>query len=153
MEQEIEYRRQIVNRYRGQIEPLIKYIPWLTEHEGGRTSGIYDGEGIGANSVPIPVYDGTLMNFVREVQRTKLLDKNYVYVYSRYRMNSPEEEKRRIAKATIKEMDVLTGILSKYILGGVTKGYVWPQGVENGIYLHVILKMKEILEFWDKPIT
>ena len=49
-------------------------------------------------------------------------------------------------------MDTLKGILSKYILGGMTKGQVWSEGVSNGSILKVLLKMKEILEYWDKPI-
>ena len=57
-----------------------------------------------------------------------------------------------IERATIREMDVLKGILSKYILGGMTKGRVWTEGVANGSILKVLLKMKEILEYWDRPI-
>lgn len=59
---------------------------------------------------------------------------------------------RLIERATIQDMDTLKGILSKYILGGMTKGQVWSEGVSNGSILKVLLKMKEILEYWDKPI-
>lgn len=153
MKEQNEYIQCLVWEYRNKMEPLLKYIPWLTEKQGNKTGSIYDGEGLGENSVPVPVYDGTLMNFIREVQKAELTDRNYVYVYSRYQIRNTADERRLIKQATIKEMDILTGILSKYVLGGMTKASVWPQGVENGIFLRVLLKMKEIVEFWDRPLV
>lgn len=153
MEQENEYIQLIVYEYKEKVQPLLQYIPWLTEKVGNKSSNIYAGEGLGEHSVPVPVYDGTLMNFVKTVQNSGMLDRNYVYVYSRNRIRSVLDEKRMIAKATIKDMNVLTGILSKYIMGGMTKSALWPQGVEEGIYLDVVLKMREILEYWDKPLV
>ena len=76
----------------------------------------------------------------------------YAYVYSRNRIRTVEEEQRLIERATIQDMNTLKGILSKYILGGMTKGKIWSEGVSNGSILKVILKMKEILEYWDKPM-
>ena len=92
------------------------------------------------------------MNLVKDAKRTQLLDRNYAYVYSRHRIRTVEDEQRLIERATIQDMDTLKGILSKYILGGMTKGQVWSEGVSNGSILKVLLKMKEILEYWDKPI-
>lgn len=153
MNTDMEYRQRVVKEYREQVEPLLKYIPWLQNKQGAKASSTYVGDGLGEHSVPVPVYDGTLMNFVKDVQRTKLLDRNYVYVYSRLRIRTVEDEKHLIASATLREMDVLTGILAKYVMGGMTKASLWPEAVENGIYLQLLLKMKEILEFWDQPLA
>lgn len=150
---DMEYRQRVINEYRVQVEPLLKYIPWLQNKQGAKAFNTYNGEGLAEHSVPVPVYDGTLMSFVKDVQRTTLLDRNYVYVYSRFRIRSVEDERRLIAGATLKEMDVLTGILAKYVLGGNTKAILWSAAVENGIYLQILLKMKEILEFWDEPLA
>lgn len=152
MGQETQYRREIVSEYRRQIEPLLKYISWLEEKEGRKASNFYDGEGIKGNSVPVPVYDGTLLSFIKEAQKTSWMDRNYVYVYSHNRIRTVSDEKRLIEKATIKEMNILTGILSKYVMGGMTKARLWSEAVEEGIFLSIILKIKEIIEFWDKPI-
>ena len=42
----------------------------------------------------------------------------------------------------------LAGILSKYILGGMTKGTVWAEGVYNGVLCLVVEKMDELCKFW-----
>lgn len=153
MSTDMEYRQRVMNEYRVQVEPLLRYIPWLENKQGAKAFNTYAGEGLAEHSVPVPVYDGTLMNFVKDVQKTTLLDRNYVYVYSRLRIRSVQDEKRLIANATLKEMDILTGILAKYVMGGMTKAALWAEGVENGVFLQLLLKMKEILEFWDNPLA
>ncbi len=153
MEQDMEYRQRLVTEYRAKVEPLLKYLPWLMQKEGSKSVSMYSGEGIGEHSLSIPVYDGTLMNFVKEAQRTGLLDRNYVYVYSRHKIRTVEDEKRAIEQAELKSFEVLVSILSKYVMGGMTKSVLWAQGVDDGIFLLLVKKMKEILEFWDKPLA
>ena len=80
------------------------------------------------------------------------MDRNYRYVYSRYRIRTMQDELQMIGRTTIREMDVLKGILSKYVMEGMTKGRVWSEGVEKGIFLKVIRQMKEHLDFWDRPV-
>lgn len=153
MEKEAALRQQMINEYRGEVEKYLKYIPWLQEKAGARVSSIYKGEGITAHSVAFPVYDATLMNFVKEMSKSKFMDKNYPYVYSRNWIRSIEDEKRMIQKATIRDIGILSGILSKYVLGGMTKGTLWSKAVEEGIFLEVLLKLKEVVEYWDKPLA
>ena len=150
--EEIAYRQQVVNEYRPDVEKLARYLPWLESKVGGSVHQNYSGSGIEQNSVSFPVYDGTLMSFVKEAQRTKLMDRNYRYVYSRYRIRTMQDELQMIGRTTIREMDVLKGILSKYVMEGMTKGRVWSEGVEKGIFLKVIRQMKEHLDFWDRPV-
>ena len=152
MEKDTLYMHEVANGYRPDVERMIRYIPWLESKVGNTISNLYQGNGIEEHSIPFPVYDGTLMNLVNDAKRTQLLDRNYAYVYSRHRIRTVEDEQRLIERATIQDMDTLKGILSKYILGGMTKGQVWSEGVSNGSILKVLLKMKEILEYWDKPI-
>lgn len=152
MEKDILYMQEVANGYRPDVERLIRYIPWLESKVGGSISNMYQGNGIEKNSITFPVYDSTLISLVKDAKRTKLLDRNYAYVYSRNRIRTAGDEQRLIEKATIQDMDILKGIFSKYILGGMTKGTIWTEGVSNGSILKVILKMKEILEYWDKPM-
>ena len=95
-----------------------------------------------------PIYDSNLLAFVKAAQSTNLLDRNYVYVYSRNRLRNYKDELLFIEKAGITEMDELAGILSKYILSGMTKGIVWAEGVKNGVLYSVVSKMDELVEFW-----
>ena len=149
--EDIEYRQQLVNTYKPDVEKLIRYLPWLEEKAGSSVAESYEGSGIKGHSITFPVYDGTLMSFIKDVQRTGLLDRNYPYTYSRYGIRTTKDELKAISKADIGQMNVLRGILSKYVLGGMTKGRMWTEAVANRIFLNVIRKMKENLEFWDIP--
>lgn len=151
--EDVEYRRLVVQEYKPDVERLIRYLPWLEQKSGSNVSETFSGSGIAEHSITFPVYDSTLLNFVKEVQRTKLLDRNYRYIYSRYRIHSPKDELQMIARSDITRMDILKGILSKYVTGGMTKGRMWSEAVENGVFLKVVQKMKENLEFWDRPMT
>lgn len=150
--EDIEYRRFIVEEYKPDVERLIRYLPWLEEKAGSNVSKQFTDSGIGVNSIPFPVYDSTLLGFIKEVQRTTLLDRNYRYIYSKHRIRTSADELRMISKADITQMDILKGILSKYVMGGMTKGTLWTDAVREGIFLKVIQKMKENVEFWDKPM-
>ncbi len=152
MDKDTTLREQIITQYKGETEKFLKYIPWLEEKAGVTVSSLYQGDNITEHSVSFPVYDGTLMSFIKEAQATNFMNRNYPYVYSRYRIRTVQDEKRAIAKATITDVDLLGGILSKYVLGGMTKGTLWNTAVQEGIFLDVVLKLKEIIEFWDKPL-
>lgn len=144
--------QQLMQHYRSDIELLVRYIPWLENKRGQEVSNEYHNKDELSSSFSFPVYDGTLLNFVKDVQKTSLTDRNYRYVYSRNHIHTVADEYVMIDKVSVQEMDVLQGILSKYILGGRTKGTLWPEGVRNGIYLAIVTKLKELCEFWDKPL-
>ena len=150
--EDIAYRQQVVNTYKPDVEKLIRYLPWLEEKADSDVAETFEGSGIKGHSIPFPVYDSTLMSFIKAVQRTGLLDRNYPYIYSQYGIRTVKDELNAISRADIKEMNVLKGILSKYVLGGMTKARLWTEAVANRIFLNVIRKMKENIEFWDKPM-
>lgn len=151
MEQNSEYMQKLIQEYEKALKPLLRYLPWLEKSAGMTASTSYSGQDIGENSLPFPVYDGTLMSFVREASSSSLMDRNYPYIYTRNHIKTPLEERKAIERATLKEWDILKGILSRYVLEGRTKGVVWSQGVKERIFLMTLTKMKQILEFWDKP--
>lgn len=148
----MEYRQQLIQEYKQVVLPLLRYLPWLEKSAGTSVSSAYQGNNVAEHSLAIPVYDGTLMNFVKEAAKTSLMDRNYRYVYSRNRIQSHEDERKIIRKAGIWEWDILRGILSKYVLGGRTKGYLWNEAVQEEIFYLILKQMKEIIEFWDKPL-
>ena len=152
MEESLEYRQQLLQEYKQAALPLLRYLPWLEKAVGTKASSVYDGQDIGAHSMTFPVYDSTLLNFVKEAAKSPLMDRNYRYVYTRNHINSHEDEKRIIQKAGWKDWDILRGILSYYILGGRTRATLWSQGVHEGIFCLVLKQMKEIIEYWDKPL-
>lgn len=153
MQQEIECRKQLLVEYKNALVPLLRYLPWLEKSAGTSVSRNYDGAEMGERLMGFPVYDGTLLGFVREAQKTVFMDRNYRYIYTRNRIRNHEDERRMIESASLKEWGILCGILSKYVLGGQTKATLWNEAVQERIFYLVILKMCEIIEYWDKPIA
>lgn len=136
----------IVSRYRPELEKIVPYVRWLKDNSKNDVAQSYSNSDL--KSMPFPVYDSNLLAFVKACQTTNLLDRNYVYVYSRNHLNSAKDEIAYIQDASITDMDDLAGILSKYILGGMTKGNVWAEGVYNGVLCMVVEKMDELCKFW-----
>lgn len=150
MEQNGESRQQIIQEYKKTVEPLMRYLPWLEKNTGRAVSRNYQGQGLSKSSMSFPVYDGTLINFVKEAAASSLMNRNYAYVYTRNRIRSHEDERRLIAAAEWKDWDILAGILSKYVLEGQRKANLWGEAVREDIFVLVMKKMRQIIEYWDK---
>ena len=138
--------------YEEDVVKLLKYLPWLESASGSVTSSIYNGEGIAETSMAVPVYDSTLLSFVKTAETTEFINRNYVYTYSRYGIKNVKDELNVIEDCTLMDMTVLGDILSKYIVLGRVKGLVWSEGVKNGVYLALVLKLKELMEIRKKLV-
>lgn len=153
MQNENVYRHEMMEKYRSAMEGMFRYIPWFEQKVGRRTVQNYSDANGPVNSIPIPVYDSTVLAFVKGMQGTGLLNRNYVYTYSRYGIRNAEDELQMIKKVELKEIDVIFAILSKYVLGGMTKGMLWSEAVENGVFFHSLIRIKELLDIWDEPLA
>ena len=138
--------------YRSDVEKLAAYLPWLESKAGADVSRNYDDNGIGSSSIAFPVYEAMLLNFVNDAGKTGLIDKNYPYVFAELSIRTVEDEIKATERADIKTGAILCAILSKYVLGGATKGTLWTQAVKEGVFLAVVRRMKELVEHWDGPI-
>lgn len=146
-------REELVAKYSPEVQKLMKYIPWLQSKKGSSVSSNYTGDNLTAHSISFPVYDSTLLSFVKEAKKSPLMDRNYAYVYTRNGISTVQDERTMIAHVRLQDMHILWGILSRYILGGMTKSAIWSKGVEEGIYLALLLKMKELIEFNEGPLA
>ena len=151
METENIYRQELIKKYRQAVGNIFRYLPWLEEKSGNNMVRHYQGNNVPKHSIAIPVYDSTLLGFVKDMNATGLMDRNYVYTFSRNRIRTEQDELRIIDRAELKNIDVVFDIMAKYVLGGMTKGILWPKGVENGVFYYGLKKIKEILEIWDSP--
>ena len=104
---------EIVDYYKEDAMKLFHYLSWLESKMGQRTSTVYGADGIATNSIPFPVYDSTLLSFIKEADKTCFMDRNYVYVYTRNRLKNYRDELRLIEKATIRDMDKMAGIMNQ----------------------------------------
>lgn len=153
MEKENLYRKELIDKYRRIMGNMFRYLPWLEERSGEKMVRNYQGSDMPQRSITIPVYDSTLLNFVKEMNATGLMDRNYVYIFSRNRIRTEQDELRMIDKSELKEIENILGIMAKYVLGGMTKGVLWSRAVENGVFYHGLKRIKELLEMWDEPLA
>lgn len=140
---------QVISMYRPDTVKLLDYIVYLEKMNGRAASNNYNQDGLSEHSIVFPVYDGTLMNFIKDAEQTVFMNRNYRYSYTRFRMKDATDEHKVIDKCTIRQLDVIGDILSKYVMGGRTKSTVWAEGVRNGVYLAAITKAYELIHFWE----
>ncbi|MBR1860263.1 MAG: hypothetical protein IJ796_00145 [Lachnospiraceae bacterium] len=145
-----EYRKEKMTERRIQVEPLAKYLPWFEQASQKSAASMYSGNGLdGPGALTFPVYDPTLMSFIKIATNSPLMDRNYQYVYTRKGIRDAAGERNIIASADYRDWDTLCGILSKYVLGGRTKGILWSQGVSERIFFLCLTKMLDIVTEWN----
>ncbi len=131
---------RVRNEYMKDVELLSRYMSWLEKTSGKQVESFYDGDGE-QKLIQIPIYDSTLLAFVKDAKKTGLMDRNYRYVYTRRRIKTVEDELHLIRHAHLKDIDIFKGILSSYVMRGQTKGAVWAEGVRNGVFLELMRRM------------
>lgn len=143
----------LVMAYREDVAKLCKYLPYFETKRAKDVESQYQADATGGHTVAFPVYDATLMRFVQEASETVLMNDNYVYTYSKHGLKTVQDELAFIERATIKEIEALGDILSKYVKVGMYKSRMWTEAVDNHIFVEVLLKLKYLIEFWDKPLA
>ena len=139
--QEETISEKIRNQYMNDVDDLVRFIPWFDKIQGKSVSHYYDGNGE-YKLIQIPVFDSNLLEFVKAAGKTKLVDRNYPYVYTRYRIKTVDDELKAVQNAHLKDIEVLKGVLSKYVLGGRSKASLWKEAVDNGVFYAVLKKLK-----------
>lgn len=142
--QEANLREQIVEEYKDDLVKLLKYLPFLEKKSGKDVTQFYEGDGQN-KVIPVPVYDSTLLAFVKEARTTKFMNRNYPYVYRRWRMPTPNDERIAMESATIRDMDLFRGIISKYVLEGQRKSVMWTTAVEERIFVTALVKLRSLM--------
>jgi hypothetical protein len=150
MEQDKPGIAEVVNNYKEDVVKLCKYLNYLEVKQGEKMYRNYENQE--TPTMKFPVYDSTLLSFIKVAQTTKFINKNYVYTLSRKKLKTPEDEIKFIKSAQIMDMQALGDILSKYVLKGMTKGTLWSEGVSSGVFYYLVKQMKELIEFWTVPM-
>ncbi len=144
-------REELVTMYRPDVERIVAFLPWLEGKTSADVMQNYTGEN-GEVTLPFPVYGDIYLAFLETVGSTIFMNPNYRYIYSKYRIQDWHDELQLIRRADIMTMDILGGILSRYVLGGMTKAYLWTEAMDYQVFYHVVNRAKEIIEYWDVPI-
>ena len=147
--QEANLREQIVEEYREDLTRLLRYVPFLEKKGGKDVQEFYEGDGTN-KVIPVPVYDSTLLAFVKEAKTTKFIYKNYPYIYRRWNMPNAQAERVAMESATIRDIDLFRGILSRYVLEGQRKSVMWTAAVEEKIFVTALNKLKSLFFDYSK---
>ncbi len=147
--QEVNLREQITEEYKDDLTKLLRYLPFLEKKGGKNTQEYYEGEGDN-KVIPVPVYDSSLLAFVKEVRNTKFYYKNYPYVYCKWKMPDPKSERIAMESATLRDIDLFRAIISKYVIGGQTKASVWTTAVEERIFVTALTRLRSLVFDYSK---
>lgn len=145
----VRTRENIVDEYGHDLDLLLKFVPYLLNSRNKMTQKYYEGDG-DKKTIPVPVYDSTLLSFVKEAKKTKFITRNYPYAYRKYKLNSLEDELSALKNGKITDLELYKSVLSKYVLEGQTKGVVWTKGVTDGVFVEVLLCLKKL--FYDHSL-
>ncbi len=145
-------REELVAMYRPDVERMSAFLEWLTNKTGQDVMQNFTGEN-GEVTLPFPVYTDVFLAFLDTIGTTVFMNPNYRYIYSKYRIQDWHDELKMIQRADIMSMEILGGIFSRYILGGMTKAYLWSDGMDFQVFYHAVKRAKEIIEYWDVPIV
>lgn len=148
MESENAVAAEFIKTYGSDVRQLSVYIPYFTGKRGSDVSHAYDGKQ-GESKLKFPVFDSTLLDFVKKASQTKLMDRNYPYAYSRHRIRTHDDERLFIERATVRDVNVLRGFISRYVLEGMHNGSRWGEGVQEEIFLRVLTKLRDLMDFYQ----
>ncbi len=153
MQNEKLSREEFLIMFREDVTRLSRYIPWFEKKSGSDVSQNYTDGNKMEHTLSFPVYDSILLSFLNDASMTVFMEQNYHYFYNRKRIQNFEDELRLIETADIMHMEVLQCILSRYVFGGMTKAYLWKDGVEHRIFLSILKKARQIVEFNSQPLV
>lgn len=142
--QEANLREQIIEEYRDDLEKLLRYLPFLEQKGEKDEQQFYEGDGQ-YEVIPVPVYDSTLLSFVKEARGTKFMNRNYPYAYRKWRMPDPKAERIAMESATIRDIDLFRGIISRYVLEGQRKSVMWTTAVRERIFVVALTRLKALI--------
>ncbi len=142
--QEANLREQIIEEYRDDLEKLLRYLPFLEQKGEKDEQQFYEGDGQ-YEVIPVPVYDSTLLAFIKEARGTKFMNRNYPYAYRKWRMPDPKAERIAMESATIRDIDLFRGIISRYVLEGQRKSVMWTTAVRERIFVVALTRLKALI--------
>lgn len=143
--QEANLKEQIIEEYKDDLARLLRYLPFLEKKGGKDVQNYYEGDEEN-RVIPVPVYDSTLLSFVKEARNTKFMYRNYPYVYRRWKMPDAKSERIVLESATLRDIDLFRGVISKYVLGGQTRACLWTEAVEERIFVTALSRLRTLMQ-------
>ena len=68
---------EIVKKYKPDVERLLPYVSYFGKMSGLSSSSTFNEDGLSEHSLAFPVYDSTLLRFVKDAENSIFMDRNY----------------------------------------------------------------------------
>lgn len=123
-------------------EQLYEFIPFfetvLVEDAVQWGGGTNSPDGV--ITMPYPIYDKRIVNFINKIYETNLLDPNYMETIKSYRGSATEALADAIEGA---DQKLLMAILSYYVRQERFSDGLWGWAATNKVFLRILLRLRE----------
>ena len=123
-------------------EKLCAYIPYFETATKESVCHWEGGEKLGEKNftMPHPVYDDTLNEFIEEVYKTNIMCDNYLEIISNRGLQNEEEMISAIDNA---DFELIKAILTGFIRQERFCDGLWASAVENKVFLKVLQRLRQ----------
>lgn len=137
-----QFNLSLIRKSAEKLFPFMPYFETATEEsvcrwDRGRTPGE------NGHTVPYPIYEKTLKDFIREFYETNLISHDYSDVLDNRGLKDMNGINDVIENADI---ELLRAILTKYIIGERFCDGVWAIAVRDKIFLGILNRFQELLK-------
>lgn len=129
---------------RRSIEKLTAFIPYFENVDKDNACHWGGGEKLGEKhyTMPFPVYEQTLEDFLQTVYQSNLLSYNYLEIIAQYGLDGTHEMKAAIEQA---DLELTFAILTGYIRQERFCDGLWQSDVEDKTFLRLLRRLANIM--------
>jgi len=126
------------------IDKLLAFIPYFENANEKNTCSWGGGEKLGENhfSMPYPIYEQTLVNFVQAVESSNLTCYNYLEVIEKHGLHGAEEMNTAIEQS---DLELTLAILTGYIRQERFCDGLWGSAVKDKTFLKILRKLEWLM--------
>jgi ADP-ribosylglycohydrolase len=129
---------------KAEIQKLCAYIPYF---ETATKESVYHwggGEKLGEKqfTMPYPVYDENLKEFIQDIYNTSIMCDNYPEVIHNRGLDNEEDMKNSIDDA---DLELIKAILTGYVRQERFCDGLWATAVEDKVFLKILQRLRQLL--------
>lgn len=129
---------------RGSIKKLTAFIPYFENVNIEDVCRWDGGERLGENhfSVPYPIYEQTLEDFIRTVYKSNLLCYNYLEIIEQHGLDGTKEMNEAIDHA---DLELALAVLTGYIRQERFCNGLWESAIEDKTFLKLLRRLENLM--------
>ncbi len=128
----------------GKIDDLFTYIPYFENSSVEDVCQWGGGEqrDDGVITMPYPIYDKRLTDFIQAVYGTDLMDKNYTGTLEKHNLPMSDHLADFIDEANI---DLVKAILTCYVRQERFCDGLWATAIKDKVFYKILMRLKHLL--------